>query len=67
MSELTEVTRQRGNYGFINLLNKIREGTIDENIELTLRSRYFNENSYPKHVVNILAENNPVIGTMKLN
>ena len=34
MAELTEVMRQREDYQFINILNKIREGQIDEDVEL---------------------------------
>ena len=43
----------------INLLifkKKIREGQIDEDVELTLKSRFFNKLSYPENVVHIFAE-----------
>ena len=47
----------------INLLifkKKIREGQIDEDVELTLKSRFFNKLSYPENAVHIFAENKPV-------
>ena len=40
MTELTEVMRQREDYQFI-VLNKIREGEIDEHVELTLKLQIF--------------------------
>ena len=60
MAELTEVMRQRDDYQLINILNKIREGQIDEDVELTLKSRFFNKLSYPENAVHIFAENKPV-------
>ena len=36
MVELTEVMRQRGDQVFISLLNKIRIGEIDSDVENTL-------------------------------
>ena len=60
MAELTEVMRQREDYQFINILNKIREGQIDEDVELTLKSRFFNKLSYPENAAHIFAENKPV-------
>ena len=60
MTELTEVIRQRDGYQFINILNKIREGQIDEGVELTLKSRFFNKLSYPKNAAHIFDENKPV-------
>ena len=60
MAELTEVMRQRDDYQFINILNKIREGQIDEDVELTLKSRFFNKLSYPENAVHIFAEKKPV-------
>ena len=41
MAELTEVMRQREDYQFINVLNKIWEGEIDEHVELTLKLQIF--------------------------
>ena len=60
MSELTEVMRQRGDYDFINLLNKIRSGRINEDVALTLKWRFLNEISHPKHVAHMFAKNKPV-------
>ena len=37
MAELTEVMRQREDYQFINIWKKIREGQIDEDVELILK------------------------------
>ena len=59
MAELTEVMRQREDYQFINIFNKIREGQIDENVELILKSRFFNK-SYPENADHIFAEDKPV-------
>ena len=62
MAELTEVMRKRENYEFINILNKIREGEIDEDVELTLKSRFFSKEEplYPESAVHIFAENKSV-------
>ena len=59
MAELSEVMRQR-DYQFVNILNKIWEGQIDEDVELILKSRFFNKLSYPENAVHIFAENKPV-------
>ena len=40
MVELTEVMRQRGDHDFIRVLNKIREGNINKDVELTLKARF---------------------------
>ena len=55
MAELTEVMRQREDYQFINVLKKIREDEIDEDVELTLKSRFFSKDEplYPESVVHI--------------
>ena len=60
MAELTKVMRQREDYQFINNLTKIREGQIDEDVELKLKSRYFNKPSYPENAFHIFAVNKPV-------
>ena len=36
MVEVTEVMRQRGDHDFIRVINKIRVGNIDEDVENTL-------------------------------
>ena len=63
MAELTEVMRQREDYQFLNILNKIRECEIDEDVELTLKSRFFSkdETLYPESAVHIFVENKPVV------
>ena len=40
MVELTEVMRQRGDHDFTRVINKIREGNIDEDVEHTLKTRF---------------------------
>ena len=57
MVELTEVMRQRGDFEFISLLIKIREGEIDDLVENTLKSRFLKKISFPQHVVHMFAEN----------
>ena len=54
--------RQRKDYQFINILNKIREGEKDEHVELKLKSRFFSKDEplYPESAVHISAENKPV-------
>ena len=59
MVELTEVMRQRGDFEFISLLNKIREGEIDDHVENTLKSRFLKENFFPQHVGHMFGENKP--------
>ena len=54
--ELTEVMRQRGDFEFISLLNKIMEGEIDDHVENTLKVK---EKSFPQHVVHMFAKNRP--------
>ena len=47
---------------FINLLNKIRVGQIDQNIEHVIKLRFIDkvDTSYPGNVLHIFAENVPV-------
>ena len=59
MVELTQVMRQRGDFEFVCLLNKIREGKIDDHVENTLKSSFLKEKSFPKHVAHMFAENKP--------
>ena len=40
MAELTEVMRHQGDYNFISLLNKIRIGVVDNEVERSLLSRF---------------------------
>ena len=62
MVELTEVMRQRENNQFINILSKIQEVEIDEDVELTLKSRYFKKDEplYLEGDVHIFGENKSV-------
>ena len=61
MVELTEVMRQREDFEFIQILNKIREGNCDEEVETILKSRLFSQPSdqFPKNALNVFAENAP--------
>ena len=59
MVELTKVMSQRGNFEFISLLNKIREGEIDDHVENTLKSRFLKESFFPQHVGHMFGENKP--------
>ena len=47
---------------FLNLLNKIRVGQIDQNTEHDIKSRFIEKDdaSYPSNVLHIFAENVPV-------
>ena len=69
--ELTEVMRQRGDQVFIDILNHIRVGIIDENDMAILKQRIINEDhpDYPKDAIHLWAENKPVDdhNRMKLN
>ena len=58
MVELTKVMSQRGNFEFISLLNKIREGEIDDHVENTLKSCFLKEKCSSQHVVHMFAETN---------
>ena len=53
---------RQGNEKFINLLNKMRIGQIDQNIEYVIKSRFIDKDdtSYPSNVLRIFAENAPV-------
>ena len=67
MVELTEIIRQGGNFEFIILSNKIREGDIDGHVENTLKSCFLEEKSFLQHVVHMFAEKNQQKNIMKLN
>ena len=60
MVDLTEVMRQRSDFEFVSLLNKIREWEIDDQVENTLKSHFLKEKSFPQHVGHMFAENKPV-------
>ena len=44
--EPIEVMHQRGDYDFIKVLNKIREGKIVEDVEHTLKAKFLETKSY---------------------
>ena len=55
-AELTEVMKQRGDIEFIEFLNKIRVGNLDESIQTRLKARFFKENdvNYPRNALHSL-------------
>ena len=59
MVDLTEVMRQRSDFEFISLLNKIREGEIDDHVENTLKSRFLKEKYFARHVLHMFVEIKP--------
>ena len=67
MVELTEVLRQRGDHDFIRVLNKIRKGSIDEDVKHTLKARFLETKSYPEHAWIGLQKINQLKDIMKLN
>ena len=54
-AELTEVMRQRGDAKFTDLLNKIRVGNIDEDVQKQIRERFKEESgiNYPENALHI--------------
>ena len=60
--ELTEVMRQKGDTSFIDLLNQIWVGHIDESSEMMIQSRFIDseDSNYPRQALHIVAENVPV-------
>ncbi|XP_066912801.1 uncharacterized protein [Clytia hemisphaerica] len=62
MAELTEVMRQRDDIDFVDLLNQVRLGELDEEKEELLKSRFITKDSpdYPANITHIYAENKPV-------
>ena len=59
MVELIKVMRQRGDFQLISLLNKIREGVINDHVGNTLKSCFLKEKSFSQHVVYMFAESKP--------
>ena len=55
MVELIEVMRQRDDFEFISLLNKVRAGEIDDHVENNSKRRFLKEKSFPQHVVHMFA------------
>ena len=62
LAELCEVMRQRGDSDLIDLLNKVRTASLEENDENILKSRFLSQNddSYPTDALHIFEENKPV-------
>ena len=62
IAELTKVMGQREGNQFIQIINKIRKGNCDEEVETILKSRFFSRSSdqFPKNALHVLAENPPV-------
>ncbi|XP_066925556.1 uncharacterized protein [Clytia hemisphaerica] len=66
--ELMEVMRQRGDQVFIDILNNIRVGVVEENDLEILSQRIVTQNDpcYPKDAIHLWAENKPVDNHNKL-
>ena len=63
-AELTEVMRQRGDTKFIDLLNKMRVGNVDEDVRKQIRERFLKESdiNYPeKHCMCMLKDNRKIL------
>ena len=60
MVELTDFLSQRGDHDFIRVVNKIRKGSINEDVKHTLKARCLETKSYPEHALHMFAENKPV-------
>ena len=60
-AELTEVMRQKDELEFVQLLNQIRIGNINQVVENKLKSRFIDPTNeiYPSNSVHMFAENQP--------
>ena len=67
-AELTEVVRQNDKL-FINLLNKVLVGDIDDNVEKWLKTRFIYESdeNYPKMPCTYMHRTNLLLKVMKLS
>ena len=61
LAELDQIMRQDDEI-FVNMLNKIRVGEIDQNVEDVIKLRFTDKNDpcYPGNILHIFAENAPV-------
>ena len=61
IAELDEVMRQRGDAQLIDLLNKVRTASLDEQDEALIKSRFIKKGdaNYPADELHIFAENSP--------
>ena len=66
-AELTEVVIQNDKL-FIDFLNKVRVGNIDDDVENLIQARFVHESdeNYPKNALHMHAENEPAMKRMKL-
>ena len=62
LAELDEIMRQKDDFEFIELLNKIRVGNVDGIVESKLKARFMekSDENYPHNSLHIFAENIPV-------
>ena len=62
-AELTEVMRQRGDMEFIEFLNKIRVGNLDESVQTRLKARFIKENdvNHPRNALHMFSENSQTL------
>ena len=51
MIELTEVMRQKDDMEYIQLLNKIRVGNVDEDVENKIKSRFIEKKKKDFHMM----------------
>ena len=61
MAECTEVMHQKDDSVFINLINKVRVGNIDNDVESLLKTRFISKSDPSCHnePLHIFAENSP--------
>ena len=64
---LTEAMRKNSKL-FIKLLNKVRVGNIDDDVEKLLKARFIHKSEVnnPTNALQMYAENEPVVEKMKL-